>query len=171
MEGREFSSIAIVNRGEPAMRLIHAVRELNRERGCDLRTIALYTAPDRRAMFVREADQAVSLGAPTFVDPRDGKPKSSYLDYKRLERALRESGAQAVWVGWGFVAEHAEFAELCARLGIVFCGPPAAAMRSLGDKIGSKLLAEQARVPVAPWSGGPVRTLEDEHENEREVRA
>ena len=64
-------------------------------------------------------------------------------------------------MGWGFVAERPEFAELCDELGIVFIGPNADVMRLLGDKIGAKLLAEQAGVPVAPWSGGPVHTIDD----------
>ena len=146
------------------MRLIHAVRELNREAGPDgaqLRTIALFTTPDRGAMFVREADEAVDLGAATFVDERDGERKSSYLDYARLEQALVAARADAAWVGWGFVAEHAAFAELCQRLGIVFIGPESNVMRRLGDKIAAKHLAERASVPVVPWSSGPVETLDD----------
>ncbi|MCI0693698.1 ATP-grasp domain-containing protein [candidate division KSB1 bacterium] len=158
---KDFTRIAIVNRGEPAMRFIHAVREYNRENGTSLQAIALYTEPDRRAMFVREADEAVNFGAATYIDRRDGQRKNSYLDYERLERALLESRAEAVWVGWGFVAEHAEFVELCNRLGIVFIGPGAEVMRRLGDKITSKLLAEQAGIPVVPWSGGPVATLDE----------
>ena len=86
---------------------------------------------------------------------------TAYLDLAALERALVDSGAEAAWVGWGFVAERPEFAELCARLGVVFIGPSAAVMRKLGDKIGSKLLAEQADVPVAGWSGGPVATIDE----------
>ncbi len=78
-----------------------------------------------------------------------------------LERAVCESGADAVWVGWGFVAEDVAFAELCERLGLMFIGPPPAAMRMLGDKVEAKLLAEKVGVPVAPWSGGPVETRED----------
>jgi len=156
-----FARIAIVNRGEPAMRLLHAVRELEQERGAALRTIALFTEPDRSSLFVREADEAVCLGEATFVDPRDGQRKSSYLDYDALERALVASRAEAAWVGWGFVAEHAEFADLCERLGIVFIGPDGGVMRKVGDKIASKLLAEQAGVPVAPWSGGAVASLQD----------
>lgn len=160
-EGRskDFRRVAIVNRGEPAMRLIHAVHELNRERGLDLRTIALFTAPDRHAMFVREADEAYDLGPATFIDPRDDSRKVSYLDYRRLEEALKATRAEAAWVGWGFVAEHADFADLCQRLGVVFIGPDGEVMRRLGDKIRSKLLAEKAKVPVAPWSGGPVESL------------
>ena len=74
------------------------------------------------------------------------------------EQALRETQAQAAWVGWGFVAEHAEFAELCRRLDVVFIGPDPEVMRRLGDKIEAKRLAEQAGVPIAPWSEGPVTT-------------
>ncbi len=159
--GTDFKSVAIVNRGEPAMRLIHAVREFNRERDLSIRTIALFTEPDRDSMFVREADDSFDLGSPFFADPRDSRRKSRYLDYGKLEQALRFSRAEAVWVGWGFVAEHADFADLCHRLGIVFIGPSGKVMRLLGDKITSKLLAERARVPVAPWSGGPVQTLDE----------
>jgi acetyl/propionyl-CoA carboxylase alpha subunit/acetyl-CoA carboxylase carboxyltransferase component len=160
MDG-SFRRIAIVNRGEAAVRAIRAIQELHREERGDLRAIALYTDPDRRALSVREADEAVGLGSATFVDPADGRRKSRYLDYATLERALGEARAEAAWVGWGFVAEHAAFAELCRRLGVVFIGPDPETMRSLGDKIGSKRLAEAAGVPVAPWSGGAVDTLDD----------
>ncbi|MGF1510303.1 MAG: carboxyl transferase domain-containing protein [Myxococcota bacterium] len=156
-----FRRIAIVNRGEPAMRLLHAVRELNQQHGWHLQTIALYTDPDRQALFVREADERYHLGGATFVDPKDGQRKVSYLDYERLKRALIETRADAVWVGWGFVAEHAAFVELCDSLAINFIGPSAEVMHKMGDKIASKLLAEEAKVPVTPWSGGPVETLED----------
>src|SRR6516164_5413387 len=157
----EFQRVAIVNRGEAAMRFIHAAREFNREHGTSLCTIALYTEPDRRALFVREADEAVFLGPAHFVDPTTHQPKSSYVDYGGLERALTTARADAVWPGWGFVAEHAAFADLCREMGIVFIGPDGDVMRRLGDKISSKLLAEQAQVSVAPWSGGPVETLAD----------
>ena len=148
-----FGRIAIVNRGEPAMRLINAVREWNAEGRPALRVIAVYTAADRRATFVREADEAVLIGPADADAAFAGSP---YLDYAELERALRACRADAVWPGWGFVSEKAEFAELCDRLGITFIGPPAEVMRRLGDKIESKRLAEQAGVPLAPWSGGPV---------------
>jgi acetyl/propionyl-CoA carboxylase alpha subunit len=153
--------IVIVNRGEPAMRLIHAARELERQRGEPLTIIALFTDPDRGAMFVREADVAFHLG-PAQVPVRggaDGTQQSAYLDYQRLAEALRATRADAAWVGWGFVAEHAAFAELCRDLGVVFVGPSPEAMRKLGDKIAAKKLAETAGVPVAPWSGGPVETV------------
>jgi hypothetical protein len=143
--------IAVVNRGEAAVRLIRAVRELNAEYGCGIATIALHTDAERRAMFVRQADEAVTLRRTSGI---------VHLDHAELERALRESKADAVWVGWGFVAEDIAFAELCARLNLTFIGPPAAAMRTLGDKVEAKLLAEKVGVPLAPWSRGPVETRE-----------
>src|SRR5680860_1134953 len=149
-----FTRVAVVNRGEPAVRLIRAVRELNEEHHHGIKVIALHTQAEQRALFVRSADEAVCL--------RDVSSASSpYLDHEELERALRVSQADAVWVGWGFVAEDPAFAELCERLGLVFIGPPAQAMRQLGDKIEAKLLAEKTGVPVAPWSGGPVLSPED----------
>ncbi|MBV9207248.1 MAG: ATP-grasp domain-containing protein, partial [Actinobacteria bacterium] len=153
-----FSRVAVVNRGEPAMRLINAVREWNAEGRPPLRVIAVYTAADRRATFVREADEAVLIGP---ADPGEAFAASPYLDYAELERALRESRADAVWPGWGFVSEKAEFAELCERLGVTFIGPPSDVMRRLGDKIESKRLAEEAGVPLAAWSGGPVAGLDE----------
>lgn len=154
-----FHRIAIINRGEPAMRFIHAVREFNQEHGENLETIALYTEPDHRAAYVKAANKSYLIGAATFLDERDNQLKNRYLDYQTLEKALLETGADAVWVGWGFVAEHAEFADLCDRLGIVFIGPTAEIMRQLGDKISSKKLAQEADVPVGLWSEGPVETL------------
>ncbi len=147
-----FNRVAIVNRGEAAMRLIHAVRDLSAETGTKIETVALYTDADRTATFVREADLAYDLG------PASARP---YLDLAKLERALVETKADAAWVGWGFVAEDPAFAELCEKVGITFVGPSADAMRKLGDKIGAKLIAEEVGVPVAPWSRGEVATLED----------
>src|ERR1022692_3359562 len=149
-----FSRIAIVNRGEAAMRLIRAAREVEVEQGSPLTTIALYTDVERTAMFVREADEAVRI----YSAERD-----PYLDYDVLERALRDSGADAVWGGWGFVSEDPEFADRVEKMGLVFIGPSGQVMRRLGDKIGARHLAEQAGLPVAPWSGGPVTSLAEAH--------
>ncbi|MGC5030648.1 carboxyl transferase domain-containing protein [Micromonospora sp. DT229] len=145
-----FSRIAIVNRGEAAMRLIHAARELAAQTGTRIETVALYTDVDRTATFVREADLAYELG------PASARP---YLNLATLERALLATGADAAWVGWGFVAEDPAFAELCEKIGVTFIGPSPEAMRQLGDKIGAKLIAEQVGVPVAPWSRGAVENL------------
>ncbi|HEU5385066.1 MAG TPA: carboxyl transferase domain-containing protein [Streptosporangiaceae bacterium] len=157
--------IAVVNRGEAACRLIHAVRELNAERGLfderpPIKTIALYVESERDATFVREADLAYCLG------PAAARP---YLDLTALARALVEAGADAAWVGWGFVAEDPAFAELCERLGVTFIGPSAEAMRMLGDKIGAKLIAEKVGLPVPEWSRGPVSTLAEALEQAQRI--
>ena len=134
------------------MRLIHAVREVNAAGDGPIETVALHTTGEANAMFVREADLAFDLG------PASARP---YLDLAVLERALVDSGADAAWPGWGFVAEDPAFVDLCDKLGVTFIGPSADAMRRLGDKIGSKLIAEEVGVPVAPWSRGAVDSLED----------
>jgi acetyl/propionyl-CoA carboxylase alpha subunit/acetyl-CoA carboxylase carboxyltransferase component len=156
----EFRRLAVVNRAEPAMRLVRAARDLEHERALGLRTIALYTDPDARALFVREADEAVALGPVFSVEPASGRRTCAYLDHERLERALLDARADAVWAGWGFVSEQAEFVERLERLGIVFVGPPASAMRLCSDKVAAKRLAESAGVPVVPWSRGPVESVE-----------
>ena len=155
-----FDRVAIVNRGEAAMRFIRAAREMAVEQDRPLTSIALYTAAERNAMFVREADEAVLMTS-NGQDP--------YLDYAVLERALRDSMAEAVWVGWGFVSEDPGFADLVADLGLVFIGPSGAVMRRLGDKIGAKRLAEEAGVPVARWSGGPVTSLAEARRHARAI--
>ncbi|MBO0841165.1 MAG: ATP-grasp domain-containing protein, partial [Sciscionella sp.] len=164
-----FRRIAVVNRGEAAMRLIRAVRELNAEYTAEspatdrtlsprtstvgrTRTVALCTDEERTATFARAADLAYPIG------PAAARP---YLDLAALERAMIDTECDAAWVGWGFVAEDPRFAELCARIGVTFIGPSPDAMRALGDKIGAKLLAESAGVPVAPWSNGPVNTIDE----------
>jgi acetyl/propionyl-CoA carboxylase alpha subunit len=141
---RQFDRIAIVDRGEAAMRLLHAVRELNRERGLRLETLALHTDADRDARFVREADDAVAIGPATSVD------------HRRLERALVEGRAEAAWAGWGPLAGDPELAELCRRLGVAVIGPDPEALRRLAGEPDAGPLAEAAGVPAAPWSGGPV---------------
>ena len=146
-----FTRIAVLNRGEAAMRLIHAVREINATGAAPIQVVALHTEGESRAMFVREADLSYDLG------PASARP---YLDLAVIERALVETGADAVWPGWGFLAEDPSFVDLCDRLGVTFIGPSAEAMRRLGDKIGSKLIAEEVGVPVAPWSRGAVDSLD-----------
>src|SRR5579862_57586 len=151
---QNFERVALVNRGEAAVRFLHAAREFNQENQAFLRTIALFTEPDRHAMFVRQADEAFCLGARQTFDPATHQPKSVYLDYGHLESALRKVRAEAVWVGWGFLAEQAQFADLCRDMGIVFIGPDGDVMRRLSDKAASKPLAEQVQIPVAGWNSG-----------------
>jgi acetyl/propionyl-CoA carboxylase alpha subunit/acetyl-CoA carboxylase carboxyltransferase component len=147
--------LAIVNRGEPAMRCLAAVGELGDDFGEPVTTIALYTDPDAASLFVRQADEAVPLGPALIADP-DGGRHVAYVDIDRLMAALDEARADSVWPGWGFVAESADFAARCEQAGITFVGPPSDVIRLLGDKIRAKQLAERLRIPVVPWSGGPV---------------
>ena len=147
--------IAIVNRGDAASRCVRAIRELRAAEGSRLTAIALYTDPDRDAPFVRDADVALSLG-PAWRPARGGPPRLAYLDQGRVLAALRATAADAVWPGWGLLAEDAEFVAALEERGLVFVGPPSAAMRRVGDKIAAKRLAEACGVPVAAWSGGAV---------------
>ena len=147
-----FNRVAIINRGEAAMRLIRAAREVELEQGSPLTTIALYTDVDRNSMFVRAADEAMRIHSTEM---------NAYLDYDVVAKALRDSRADAVWVGWGFVSEDPEFADRVEQMGLIFIGPSAGVMRRLGDKIGAKRLAEEVGVHVAPWSDGPVSSKEE----------
>ena len=153
---RPIRRLGIVNRGEPAVRALTAVAELNQAGAPPIRTVVLYTDPDADAWFVRQADEAVPLGTATFVDPADGTRRSRYLDEAAVIAALRGADVDAVWVGWGFLAEHASFAQACEEADLTFVGPDSDTIRRLGDKVAAKLLAEQADVPVVPWSGGSV---------------
>ncbi len=143
------------------MRCIRAVKALRAQEGGELQAVALYTEIDRDAPFVRHADLAIALPAPRGE-------VAAYLDYDGLIAALRKAEADAVWPGWGFVAEHPAFVERLARERIRFLGPSPEAMRALGDKIGSKHLAEEVGVPVTAWSKGVV---ESEADAERWARA
>ncbi len=158
--------IAIVNRGEAAGRCIRAIKELRlressgragRATGSPdgLIAIALYTDPDANAPFVRQADVAISIGS-ALRTSRDGRTRLAYLDHTRVLAALRAVGADAVWPGWGFVSEDADFVEALEDRGITFVGPSSQTIRMVGDKISAKKLAQSAGVPVAPWSNGPV---------------
>jgi acetyl/propionyl-CoA carboxylase alpha subunit/acetyl-CoA carboxylase carboxyltransferase component len=141
--------LGIVNRGEAAMRCIRAVKALRASEGSSLRAVALYTDVDRDAPFVRHADTAIRLAA-TSGEVR------AYLDHELVIAALVRAGADAVWPGWGFVAEDPAFADRVVAEDMLFLGPSGAAMRALGDKIAAKQLAERAGVPVTAWSGGAV---------------
>ena len=156
---RPFRRIGIVNRGEAAVRLIRAAHAWARRHREPLEVVALYTTPDRDAVFVRDADAAVPLGEPMVAAP-DGQ-RSAYLDIPRVLRLLTAAGCDAVWPGWGFLSERPEFADACAAAGLVFIGPSGSTMRVLGDKIAGKRLAMAHGVPVTPWSEGPVLDAAD----------
>ena len=152
--------LAIVNRGEAAMRCIRAVKALRAQEGSALRALALFTEEERMAPFVRHADLA---------EPLSGSGVAAYLDHEGIAQALARAQADAVWPGWGFVAEDASFVEKIEAAGLRFLGPSPAAMRALGDKIGSKRLAERAGVPVSPWSGAALPDAEAAAEAARDI--
>ncbi|HET7825826.1 MAG TPA: acetyl/propionyl/methylcrotonyl-CoA carboxylase subunit alpha [Anaeromyxobacter sp.] len=135
-----FDKVLIANRGEIACRVARTCRRLG------IRTVAVHSEADAGAKHVREADEAVLVGpAPA---------RESYLRAERILAAARETGAEAIHPGYGFLSENAEFAESCARAGVAFVGPPAAAIRAMGDKSAAKALMERAGVPTTPGYHG-----------------
>ncbi len=145
-----FTRILVANRGEIAIRVIRACRELGIE------PVAIYSEPDRAAMHVRQADHAVAVGpAPA---------RESYLNGERIIEAARRTGAQAIHPGYGFLSENAQFARSVEAAGLVFIGPPATAIEKMGDKVAARRLMAEAGVPVVPGSPGTVS-------NEKEARA
>jgi acetyl/propionyl-CoA carboxylase alpha subunit len=151
-----------VNRGEAAMRCIRAVKSLRAQEGSRISAVALYTEVDREAPFVRHADLAVAL-------PVMENEVAAYLDHDLLIETLHRVEADAVWPGWGFVAEDPVFVERLAIEGIRFLGPSADALYLLGDKIAAKRLAESAKVPVMPWSGAAVTDPEQARNAAEEI--
>ncbi|MBB5045796.1 3-methylcrotonyl-CoA carboxylase alpha subunit [Rhodopseudomonas rhenobacensis] len=137
---RRFRTLLIANRGEIACRVIRTARAMG------LRTVAVYSEADRDALHVAEADEAVLIGAPPARD--------SYLNIERVIAAARQSGAEAIHPGYGFLSESAEFAQACADAGLVFVGPTAAMITAMGSKSGSKELMEKAGVPLVPGFHG-----------------
>src|SRR4051812_41227097 len=137
---RRFRSLLIANRGEIACRVIRTAKAMG------LRTVAVYSEADRGAMHVAMADEAVLLGP--------ARARDSYLNIARVIEAARQTGAEAVHPGYGFLSESAEFAQACLDAGLVFVGPTAAMITAMGSKSGSKFLMEQAGVPLVPGYHG-----------------
>lgn len=135
-----FNKILIANRGEIACRVIATCRRLG------IATVAVYSDADRNARHVRMADEAIAIGAAPAAE--------SYLRAEVILDAARRSGAQAIHPGYGFLSENADFAEACAAAGITFIGPPASAIRAMGDKSAAKALMARAGVPLTPGYHG-----------------
>src|SRR5512136_1792694 len=135
-----FNKVLIANRGEIAVRIIRACRDLG------IKTVAVYSDVDRSALHVRYADEAYPIGPPP--------PRDSYLRMDRILDAAQRSGADAIHPGYGFLAERPEFALACAERGLVFIGPPASAIGAMGDKAVARMTVQKAGVPVVPGTEG-----------------
>ncbi|HKF48656.1 MAG TPA: acetyl/propionyl/methylcrotonyl-CoA carboxylase subunit alpha [Terracidiphilus sp.] len=135
-----FETILIANRGEIACRVMATCRRMG------IRTVAVYSDADAASRFMRMADSAVRIGPPPS--------RESYLNIEHILATAKEMGAQAIHPGYGFLAENAEFAEACAHAGIVFIGPPVAAIRAMGSKAAAKELMRKAGVPLTPGYDG-----------------
>jgi acetyl-CoA carboxylase biotin carboxylase subunit len=142
-----FNKILIANRGEIALRVIRACKEL------DIQTVAVYSEADRESLHVRFADDDVCIGPPPARD--------SYLKIPRLIAAAEITGADAIHPGYGFLAENAEFAETCAASNIAFIGPTAEQIRVMGDKAAARKAMAEVGVPVVPGTPGPVEDSDE----------
>jgi acetyl-CoA carboxylase biotin carboxylase subunit len=137
-----FSKILIANRGEIALRIIRACREMG------IQTVVVFSTADRDAAYLKFADQAICIG--------EGPSVESYLKIDRIIAAAEVADVQAIHPGYGFLSEKAHFAEVCRECNIQFIGPPASAMAAVGDKVACKKLARKAKVPTVPGSDGAV---------------
>ncbi|MEK7326442.1 MAG: acetyl-CoA carboxylase biotin carboxylase subunit [Chloroflexota bacterium] len=135
-----FKKLLIANRGEIAVRLIRACREM------DIRAVAVYSEADANALHVRLADEAVLIGPPP--------PRESYLQIDRILEAAQKSKAEAIHPGYGFLSENADFAEAVTSAGLIFVGPPADAIRKMGSKTRARAIMQNAGVPVVPGYHG-----------------
>ena len=150
-----FSKVLVANRGEIAVRVIRALRELG------IPSVAVFSDADREALHVRMADEAVHIGPSPSAE--------SYLRVDRILDAARGRGATAIHPGYGFLSENADFAQACADAGVKFIGPPASAIRAMGSKTAARQLAESAGVPLAPGTKEPIRDAASAVQMAREI--
>lgn len=142
-----FKKILIANRGEIAIRITRACRELN------ISSVAIFSDADRDSLHVFLADQAYNVGpAPS---------KESYLNYEKILSVAKDAGVDAIHPGYGFLSENTNFARACKKAGIVFIGPTPENIEAMGDKLSAKALMKKAKVPTVPGSDGGVETVEE----------
>ncbi|WML66670.1 MAG: Pyruvate carboxylase subunit A [Methanoregula sp. SKADARSKE-2] len=142
-----FEKLLIANRGEIAIRVMRACREL------DIETVAIYSDADKNALHVKYADEVFYVG--------EAHPSKSYLNQERIIEVAKKSGAEAVHPGYGFLAENYRFAKLCLDEGVTFIGPKWKTIQAMGSKIGSKQMMKDAGVPVLPGTDSGIKSIED----------
>ncbi|HXX54963.1 MAG TPA: acetyl-CoA carboxylase biotin carboxylase subunit [Methanoregula sp.] len=142
-----FERLLIANRGEIAVRVMRACREL------DIETVAIYSDADRNSLHVKYADEAFHVG--------EAHPSKSYLNMERIIEVAKKSGSEAIHPGYGFLAENYRFAKLCQDENVIFIGPRWKTIRAMGSKIGSKQMMKEAGVPVIPGTEGGISNVEE----------
>lgn len=142
-----FRKVLVANRGEIAIRVLRALRELG------IPSVTVFSDADRNSPHVRYADEAYRIGPPPSTD--------SYLAMEKIIEVAKKSGSQAIHPGYGFLAENTAFAEICEKEGITFVGPSSRAIKLLGDKTKARKRMKEAGVPIIPGSDEPVRTAEE----------
>lgn len=150
-----FKKILIANRGEISLRIIRTCKEMG------IRTVAVYSTADKDSLHVRFADEAVCIGPPSS--------KESYLNVAKIMAAVEITNADAIHPGYGFLAENADFAEVCTDYGVKFIGPSPDMIRRMGDKITAKETMINAKVPVIPGSGGLVSDIKSAKKTSLEI--
>ncbi|MBI5887341.1 MAG: acetyl-CoA carboxylase biotin carboxylase subunit [Deltaproteobacteria bacterium] len=150
-----FNKILIANRGEIALRVIRACKEMG------VKSLAVYSVADKEALHTRVADGAICIGP--------AKSSDSYLNITSIISSMEVADAEAVHPGYGFLAENAAFAEACEKCGIKFIGPTSAVMKLMGNKIQAKKLAEELKVPVLQWSNSALATEKDALEVSKKI--
>ncbi len=144
---KKFKRVMVANRGEIAIRVFRALRELG------IRSVAIYSKEDQLSLFRTKADESYLIG-------KDKSPLGAYLDIDEIIKLAKAKAVDAIHPGYGFLAENAEFAAKCEKEGITFIGPSSSAMEALGDKIKSKIVANNAKVPTIPGIQKPIENDE-----------
>lgn len=142
-----FNKVLIANRGEIAIRIMRACREMG------IGTVAIYSEPDKNSLHVKYADEAYPVG--------EAHPSKSYLNKEKIVKTACQAGADAIHPGYGFLAENADFAKLCEEEGITFIGPSWKSIAAMGSKLGSKHMMEKAGVPVLPYTPDGVTSIDE----------